>query len=43
VVALEAAIRRYVDDHNDDPRPFTWTKTPEQILAKLNPPNAPVH
>jgi transposase len=43
IVALQAAIRRYVDEHNDDPRPFTWTKTPEQIRDKLNPPNAPVH
>jgi hypothetical protein len=25
------------------PQAFTWTKTPGQILAKLNPPNAPVH
>ena len=43
IVALQAAIRRYIEEHNDDPRPFTWTKTPEQILDKLNPLNAPVH
>ncbi len=43
IVALQAAIRRYVEEHNDDPKPFTWTKTPDQILATLNPPNAPVH
>jgi hypothetical protein len=26
-----------------DPKPFTWTKTPAQILVKLNLLNAPVH
>jgi transposase len=43
VVDLQAAINRYIAEHNDDPKPFTWTKTPGQILAKLNPLNAPVH
>jgi transposase len=43
VVDLQAAINRYIDEHNDDPKPFTWTKTPVQILAKLNPLNAPTH
>jgi transposase len=43
VVDLQAAINRYIAEHNADPKPFTWTKTPAQILAKLNPPNAPVH
>jgi hypothetical protein len=28
---------------HDEPKPFTWTKTPAQILAKLNPLNAPVY
>jgi transposase len=43
VVDLQAAINRYIAEHNDDPKPFSWTKAPDQILAKLNPPNAPVH
>jgi hypothetical protein len=43
VVELQAATHRYIAEHNDDPEPFTWTKTAAQILAKLNPPNAPVH
>jgi transposase len=43
IVDLQAAINRYIDEHNDAPKPFTWTKTPVQILAKLNPLNAPVH
>jgi transposase len=43
IVDLQAAINRYIAEHNDDPKPFTWTKTPEQILAKLNRLNASVH
>ena len=43
IVDLQVAINRYIDEHNDEPKPFTWTKTPVQILAKLNPLNAPVH
>jgi hypothetical protein len=42
-VDLQAAINRYIAEHNADPKPFTWTKTPGQILAELNPLNAPVH
>jgi transposase len=34
VVDLQAAINRYLKDHNDDPKPFVWTKSPETILAK---------
>ena len=34
VVDLQAAIDRYLEDHNDDPKPFVWTKSPETILAK---------
>jgi hypothetical protein len=42
VVDLQAAFDRYIAAHNDDPKPFTWTTTPGQILAKLNPLYAPV-
>jgi hypothetical protein len=43
IVDLQAAIHRYIAEHNDDPRPFSWTKTPQQILAKSTPMNASVH
>lgn len=32
---LVAAIEAYLDAHNDDPRPFVWTATAEDILAKV--------
>ena len=32
---LIAAIKAYIDGHNDDPKPFIWRKTAEQILAKV--------
>lgn len=32
---LEAAIKDFLDAHNDDPKPFTWVKTADQILAKV--------
>jgi transposase len=43
VVDLQAATHRYIVEHNADPKPFTWTKTADHILTKLNPLNAPVH
>src|ERR671938_615453 len=36
IVELQEAIHRYVAEHNDDPVPFVWTKTTDQITAKLN-------
>ena len=35
VQALEADIRKWVKAWNDDPRPFIWTKSAEQILDSL--------
>jgi transposase len=35
VQALEADIRRWIDTWNEEPRPFTWTKTAEEILDSL--------
>ena len=32
---LEAAIREYLSVHNDNPKPFVWTKTADQILASV--------
>jgi len=35
VRALEADVRARVKTWNQNPRPFTWTKTAEQILESL--------
>jgi hypothetical protein len=35
-VDLQAAINRYIAEHNDDPRPFVWTKPAKLILDKIN-------
>jgi transposase len=32
---LEAAIREFLDAHNDAPKPFKWIKTADEILAKV--------
>jgi transposase len=34
-VELERAIRAYLDIHNENPRPFIWTKSADQILANV--------
>ena len=36
LVDLQAAIKRYLAEHNVDPKPFRWTATPAAIIAKLN-------
>jgi hypothetical protein len=43
IVDLQAAINRYIAEHNDDPKPLAWTKPADQILAKVNRLNASVH
>ena len=43
IVELQEAIHRYIAEHNDDSKPFVWTKTADQIVGKLNHPNASVH
>ena len=35
VQALEADIRAWIQDWNQNPRPFAWTKTAEEILNSL--------
>jgi transposase len=35
VQALEADIRAWIENWNQNPRPFAWTKTAEQILDSL--------
>jgi len=32
---LEAAIMRYLEANNENPQPFIWTKTADQILASI--------
>jgi transposase len=32
---LEAAIRRYLDQYNTDPKPFVWTKSADDIMASI--------
>ena len=36
IADLQAAINRYLEDHNDDPKPFVWTKPANHILEKLD-------
>lgn len=35
VKELEAAIREYLDVHNENPKPFVWTRTADEILASI--------
>ena len=36
VIDLQAAINRYLSEHNDDPKPFVWTASAASILQKLS-------
>ena len=36
IADLQNAINRYLKEHNDDPKPFIWTKPADGILAKLD-------
>jgi transposase len=35
IVDLQAAINRFLDEHNNHPRPFTWTADPDKIIAAV--------
>lgn len=35
VTELEAGIRKWINELNNDPRPFVWTKTADEILGTL--------
>ena len=35
VPQLRTAIQDYLDANNDDPKPFTWTKSADQILESI--------
>jgi hypothetical protein len=35
VRALEGAIRAFITAHNEDGKPFVWTKTADEILTSI--------
>ncbi len=35
IVDLQAAINRFLADHNLNPKPFVWTKSAEEIIAAV--------
>ena len=35
VKQLEADIRTFIDRHNENPKPFKWVKSADQILASV--------
>jgi transposase len=35
VVDLQAAINRFIDETNNDPKPFVWTADPERVIAAV--------
>jgi hypothetical protein len=41
IVDLQAAINRYLAEHNQAPSPFIWTRSADAILDKLAPIPAP--
>ncbi len=41
IADLQAAINRYLREHNEDPKPFVWTKSADKIFAKLQQLPAP--
>jgi len=36
LVDLQAAINRYLGEHNRKPKPFVWTADPNRIIEKIN-------
>ena len=35
IVDLQAAINRFLEETNDDPKPFVWTADPDKIIAAV--------
>ena len=35
VTDLQTAIRTYIDSYNERAKPFAWTKTADQLVAKI--------
>jgi hypothetical protein len=36
LVDLQAAINRYLGEHDRTPKPFVWTADPDRIIEKAN-------
>ena len=36
IVELQAAIHRYIAEHNTEPKPFVWTADPDRVLAAID-------
>lgn len=36
IINLQAAIHRYITEHNTEPKPFVWTADPGRVLAAIN-------
>lgn len=36
VPALKKAIREYLDEHNEHPKPFRWTKSADEIIGSVS-------
>ncbi len=41
IIALQTAIKSYIEEHNREPKPFRWTKTADQIMEKIERINVP--
>jgi hypothetical protein len=35
VASLKSAIEEFLSAHNNDPKPFVWTKSADEILASI--------
>jgi transposase len=35
IIDLQAAINRFIEDHNAEPKPFVWTAEPDTVLGKV--------
>ena len=35
IVELQAAINRFIEEANHDPKPFVWTADPDKIIAAV--------
>ena len=35
ILDLQTAINRFIDEANDDPKPFVWTADPDKIIAAV--------
>ena len=33
---LEEKIMQFIEEHNENPKPFVWTKPVDEIMAKIN-------